>query len=52
MEILHVYCAEQVEAGVALSLQKLAGIQSELGHCNCNTAGLPLPLSVSLSLSL
>jgi alpha-mannosidase len=36
----------EVEAGVAMSLQKLAGIKSALGHCNCNTAGNCLNMSV------
>jgi alpha-mannosidase len=29
----------EVEAGVAKSLQKLAGITGEVGHCNCNAGG-------------
>eukprot|EP01050_Picozoa_sp_SAG11_P003507 SAG11_NODE_200_length_12606_cov_51.874550_5_plen_110_part_00 len=29
----------EVEAGVAMALQKLAGISAEIGHCNCNSAG-------------
>jgi hypothetical protein len=35
-----------VEAGVAMSLQKLAGITDEIGHCNCNAAGNCLNMSV------
>ena len=36
----------EVEAGVAKSLQKLAGITEEIGHCNCNEAGNCLNISV------
>jgi alpha-mannosidase len=38
----------EVEAGVALSLRKLAGIPpaAEVGHCNCNAAGNCLNLSM------
>jgi alpha-mannosidase len=36
----------EVEAGVAKSLQKIAGISGEVGHCNCNTAGNCLNMSV------
>jgi hypothetical protein len=36
----------EVEAGVAMSLQKLAGITDEIGHCNCNAAGNCLNMSV------
>eukprot|EP01052_Picozoa_sp_SAG31_P039905 SAG31_NODE_5643_length_2407_cov_1.866551_2_plen_445_part_00 len=36
----------EVEAGVAMSLKKLAGISDEIGHCNCNTAGNCLNMSV------
>lgn len=36
----------EVEAGVALSLQKLSGSTAPFGHCNCNSAGNCLNLSV------
>ena len=36
----------EVEAGVAKSLQKLAGIAGEIGHCNCNAAGNCLNMSM------
>jgi alpha-mannosidase len=36
----------EVEAGVALSLKKLLGVEADLGHCNCNTAGNCLNISV------
>mmetsp|Transcript_90839 Transcript_90839/g.207946 ORF Transcript_90839/g.207946 Transcript_90839/m.207946 type:complete len:1109 (+) Transcript_90839:54-3380(+) len=36
----------EVEVGVALSLKKLAGIDADLKHCNCNTAGNCLNMSV------
>jgi alpha-mannosidase len=36
----------EVEAGVAKSLQKLAGITAEIGHCNCNAAGNCLNMSM------
>jgi alpha-mannosidase len=36
----------EVEAGVAKSLQKLAGITEEIGHCNCNAAGNCLNMSM------
>jgi alpha-mannosidase len=36
----------EVEAGVAMSLQKLTGITEEIGHCNCNAAGNCLNMSL------
>ena len=36
----------EVEAGVAKSLAKLAGISAEIGHCNCNAAGNCLNISM------
>ena len=36
----------EVEAGVAMSLQKLTGAATGYGHCNCNEAGNCLNLSV------
>jgi alpha-mannosidase len=36
----------EVEAGVALALQRLMGTEVDLGHCNCNTAGNCLNISV------
>ena len=36
----------EVEAGVAKSLQKIAGITEEIGHCNCNEAGNCLNISM------
>eukprot|EP01052_Picozoa_sp_SAG31_P014474 SAG31_NODE_901_length_11133_cov_9.476799_9_plen_718_part_00 len=36
----------EVEAGVGKSLQKLAGITEEIGHCNCNAAGNCLNMSM------
>ena len=36
----------EVEAGVALALQKMTGITGEIGHCNCNNAGNCLNMSM------
>ena len=36
----------EVEAGVALALQKISGYKGEVGHCNCNEAGNCLNMSV------
>lgn len=36
----------EVEAGVAKSLQKMAGITEEIGHCNCNSAGNCMNMSI------
>lgn len=36
----------EVEAGVALALQNLTGLTSEIGHCNCNSAGNCLNISM------
>jgi len=36
----------EVEAGIALSLKKMLGVEADLGHCNCNTAGNCLNVSV------
>ena len=36
----------EVEAGVALALQKLTGITGEIGHCNCNSGGNCMNISM------
>ena len=36
----------EVEAGVAMALQKMTGITGEIGHCNCNSAGNCLNMSM------
>lgn len=36
----------EVETGVALSLQKLLGVDTNLGHCNCNMEGNCLNMSI------
>jgi hypothetical protein len=36
----------EVEAGVAMALQKISGYTGKFGHCNCNEAGNCLNMSV------